>query len=36
MDILKYKGYEGSTEIDMERGVERGNVAGMAIADSKM
>lgn len=26
MDILKYKGYEGSTEIDMERGVCRGKI----------
>lgn len=26
MDILKYKGYEGSTEIDIERGVCRGKI----------
>lgn len=26
MDILKYKGYEGSTEIDMDRGVCRGKI----------
>ncbi|MEO7495336.1 MAG: type II toxin-antitoxin system HicB family antitoxin [Massilia sp.] len=26
MDILKYKGYEGSAELDMERGVCRGEI----------
>lgn len=26
MDILKYKGYEGTTELDMERGICRGKI----------
>ncbi len=33
MDILKYKGYEGSTKIDMERGVCRGKILFIMSGD---